>query len=67
VHKVPSHRTASVIALKIVATLQVDVVVLRLLAPFCLIISTPTLVILKFFVLSILSLGHCVQHNNLGL
>ena len=33
-HKVPAHRTASLIALKIVATLQVDVVVLRLLTPF---------------------------------
>ena len=33
-HKVPAHRTASLITLKIVASLQVDVVVLRLLTPF---------------------------------
>ncbi len=33
-HEVPAHRTASLITSKIVATLQVDVVVLRLLTPF---------------------------------
>ena len=33
-HEVSAHRTASLIASKIVATLQVDVVVLRLLTPF---------------------------------
>ena len=51
-HKVPAHRTASLITLKIVATLQVDVAVLRLLTPFHLITSTPTLVIPKFFIVS---------------
>jgi hypothetical protein len=69
VHKVPAHRTASLITLKIVATLQVDVAVLRLLTPFHLIIitSTPTLVKPKNFIPSLLSLGHCVQHSNLGM
>ena len=67
-HEVPAHRTASsLIALKIVATLQVDVVVLRLLTPFYLITSTPTSVIPKLFIPSLLSLGHCVQHSDLGL
>ncbi len=33
-HEVPTHRTDSLIALKIVATLQVDVAVLRLLTSF---------------------------------
>jgi hypothetical protein len=69
VHKVPAHRTASLITLKIVATLQVDVAVLRLLTPFHLIIitSTPTLVKPKKIIPSLLSLGHCVQHSNLGM
>jgi len=52
VHEVPAHRTASLIALKIVATLQVDVAVLRLLTPFHLITSTPTLVIPNFLIVS---------------
>ena len=66
-HGVPAHRTASIIALKIVATLQVDVVVLRLLTPFYLITSTPTSVIPKISIPSLLSLGHCVHDNDLGL
>ena len=63
----PAHRTASLIALKCVATLQVDIAVLRLLTLFHLITSTSTLVIQKFFIPSLLSLGHCVPHNDLGL
>ena len=51
-HEVPAHRTASLIALKIVTTLQVDVVVLRFLTPFYLITSPPTLVIPKIFIIS---------------
>ncbi len=67
VHVVPAHRTASPIALKIVATLQVVVVVWDCSFPFYLITSTPTSVIPKIFIPSLLSLGHCVQHNDLGL
>ena len=52
-HEVPAHRTASLIALKIVAKLQMDVVVLRLLTPFYLITSTRTLVILKLVVVAV--------------
>ena len=51
-HVVPAHRTASPIALKIVATLQVAVVVQDCSFPFYLITSTPTLAIPKFFSVS---------------
>ena len=51
-HEVPPHRTASLLALKIVATLQVDVAVLRMLTPFHLITSTPTLVMPNFLIVS---------------
>ena len=51
-HEVPAYRTASLIVLKIVATLQVDVAVLRLLTPFHLITSTPTSVIPKKIIVS---------------
>jgi hypothetical protein len=48
----PAHRTASLIALKFVTTLQVDIAVLRLLTLFHLITSTPTSVIPKIFIVS---------------
>jgi len=52
VHVVPAHRTASPIALKIVATVQVAVDVRDCSFSFHLTTSTPTLVIPKIFIVS---------------
>jgi hypothetical protein len=65
-HVVPAHRTASLITLYYGYTSDYCCGV-RLLIPFSPYHLNTNLGNTKFFIPSLLSLGHCVQHNDLGL